>query len=388
MKRSSDLMVSFNGTTIIRPIILLTISMMVMFVITGMLTALKPEFRISSSSINQWTQQLDGESFIHILAFENPYFAQAIEDSKKEPIKLSTLAFELATSINPNDPRSLLGRELPGFSLFDGEIIVAGEGTNYTNMPYESSPPMEVLLKEREASIENLEKLDKQENVSPPSLNTNGKKVVYIYATHTREAYLPQLGEGTKDDEAYHHEVNVLKVAEKLAQELEQQGIGSQVEKTDFTETLQEKGMEYHQSYDASRPVVAQAMKNNGDLKYFIDIHRDSQPREITTANINNMDYARTIFIVGGEHAKYEQNLKLATDLHNILDEKYPGLSRGVTKKQGSGTNGKFNQDLSENAILIEMGGVENSMEEVYRTAEAIAEVFSEYYWQAEKVDG
>ena len=361
---------------------------MVMFVITGMLTALKPEFRISSSSINQWSKQLDTTAFVHILGFENQYFKQAIDETEKDSIKLSTLAFELATSINPNDPRSLLGRELPGFSLFDGEIIVAGKGTNYTNMPFESSPPMEVLLQEREASIESLEKLDESGNVTPPALTTNGKKVVYIYTTHSRESYLPHLPEGTKSGESYSNEVNVMTVADKLGIELEKRGIGVQLEPTDFTKVVSDKGMKYYESYDVSRPAIKQAMAENRDLQYFFDVHRDSQPHKVTTAKINEKDYARTIFIIGGEHAKYEQNLKLATDLHNLLEEKYPGLSRGVTKKQGEGTNGKFNQDLSENAILIEMGGPENSLEEVYRTTEAVAEIFSKYYWQAEEVNG
>ncbi|MEC1715612.1 stage II sporulation protein P [Schinkia azotoformans] len=381
-------MISFNGNTIIKPIIMVTISMMVMFVIAGMLTALKPELRISSSSINEWSKQLDTTAYIHLLGFENQYFKQAFEETEQTPISLSTLFFELATSINPNDPRSLLGRELPGFSLFDGEIIVAGQGTNYTNMPIESSPPMEVLLQEREASIESLEKLDESKNVNPPTMTTNGKKVVYIYTTHSRESYLPHLPEGTKVSEAYSHEANVMTVAEKLSKELENRGIGTQFEGTDITKLLSDKGLNYSKSYEVSRPVVKDAMANNRDLRYFIDIHRDSQPHKITTTKINGKDYARTIFIIGGEHAKYEQNLKMATDLHNLLEKEYPSLSRGVTKKQGEGTNGKFNQDLSENAILIEMGGPENSLEEVYRTVEAIAEIFSEYYWQAEEVNG
>ncbi|WP_017755847.1 stage II sporulation protein P [Calidifontibacillus oryziterrae] len=383
-----NLIVSFNSHSLIKPIILLPIAIMVVFIITGILTALKPEFRISSSSINQWANRLDGAAFAQILGFENQYFTQSIDESERQPIKISTLVFELATSINPDDPRSLLGRELPGFSLFDGEIIVAGEGTNYTNMPYESSPPMEVLLQEREASIESLEELNKDDPVAPPVLTTKGRKVVYIYATHSRESYLPHLPPGTKDNEAYHHEVNVTKVAEKLGQELENRGIGVQVELTDFTNKLQEKGIDYHSSYDVSRPAMKDAIANNRDLTYFLDLHRDSQPREFTTVKINGENYARTMFVIGGEHAKYEQNLKLATEFHTLLDEKYPGLSRGVTKKQGIGTNGKFNQDLSENAILIEMGGIENSLDEVYRSVEAIAEVFSEYYWQAEKVNG
>lgn len=73
--------------------------------------------------------------------------------------------------------------------------------------------------------------------------------------------------------------------------------------------------------------------------------------------------------------------------MHELLEKKYPGLSRGTFEKKGVGTNGKFNQDLSENAILIEFGGVDNTFQELYRTAAAVADVFSEYYWQAEKVN-
>lgn len=136
-----------------------------------------------------------------------------------------------------------------------------------------------------------------------------------------------------------------------------------------------------------SRQTVVAAMKQNRDLQYFIDIHRDAHRRQHTTTTINGVDYARVAFIVGGENAEYEKNLQLATELHHLLQKKYPGLSRGVIKKQGAGTDGKFNQDLSENAILVEFGGVDNTFAELFRSAAAFADVFSEYYWQAEKVE-
>ncbi len=117
----------------------------------------------------------------------------------------------MTTSVNFQDPRSLLGRELPGFSLYDSEIILAGEGTNFTNIPYESPPPLEVLLAEREAAQEQL-----QEEETPPapapSQTTGGKKVVYIYHTHTQESYLPALKGVTNPNFAHHPTVNVTKV--------------------------------------------------------------------------------------------------------------------------------------------------------------------------------
>ncbi|MER2256408.1 MAG: stage II sporulation protein P, partial [Priestia megaterium] len=38
-------------------------------------------------------------------------------------------------------------------------------------------------------------------------------------------------------------------------------------------------------------------------------------------------------------------------------------------------------------SILIEVGGVDNNMEELTNTVKAFSDVFSEYYWQAEKVN-
>lgn len=70
-----------------------------------------------------------------------------------------------------------------------------------------------------------------------------------------------------------------------------------------------------------------------------------------------------------------------------MVEEQYPGLSRGVIQKEGPGSNGVYNQDLSENAILIEFGGYDNTLEELYRTADVLADIFSDYYWDAEEVD-
>ncbi|MGR5975773.1 hypothetical protein ACT7DE_15400 [Bacillus paranthracis] len=47
----------------------------------------------------------------------------------------------MATNIRFNDVRSFVGKELPGFGKYDTEIVIAGEGTNYSNLPIESSVP-------------------------------------------------------------------------------------------------------------------------------------------------------------------------------------------------------------------------------------------------------
>ncbi len=68
------------------------------------------------------------------------------------------------------------------------------------------------------------------------------------------------------------------------------------------------------------------------------------------------------------------------------MEKKYPGLSRGKLEKGAKTDHGEYNQSISPGSLLIEIGGTENTLQESLNTAEAIADVFAEYYWQAEKV--
>jgi len=387
--RTSGAFLIVQGTSILKIFAALSLFIILIFSISGLLTSLKPQYRLMSTSVNQAATNVNGELLYQLMGWENHHFLK-VENSWVTTPKLTNLIFKLSSNINLNDPRSLLGRELPGFYQFDGKILVAGEGTNYTNMPVESAPPIEIMKEEREAALQNLEGLDKpsDENSSPaPGQTTGGRKVVYVYFTHNRESYLPYLKGVTNPDLAYHSQINVTKIGDQLKTSLADRGIGSFVDKTDIQAELNKKGWKFWQSYDESRTVVQTAMAGNRDLHYFIDIHRDSQRRDNTTVTINGKSYAKVAFIIGGKNPNYEKNAKLATELHKRLQAKYKGLSRGVIIKNAAGSNSIYNQNLSENAILMEFGGVDNTFAELNRSADALADVFSDYYWQAEKVN-
>ncbi|PFO03654.1 stage II sporulation protein P [Bacillus sp. AFS076308] len=387
--RTSGAFLSVQGTSILKIFAALCLFIILIFSISGLLTSLKPQYRLMSTSVNQAATNVNGELLYQLMGWENHHFLK-VENNWVTTPKLTNLIFKLSSNINLNDPRSLLGRELPGFYQFDGKILVAGEGTNYTNMPVESAPPIEIMKEEREAALQNLEGLDKpsDENSSPaPGQTTGGRKVVYVYFSHNRESYLPYLKDVTDPDLAYHSQINVTKIGDQLKTSLADRGIGSFIDKTDIQAELNKKGWKFWQSYDESRTVVQTAMAGNRDLHYFIDIHRDSQRRDKTTVTINGKSYAKVAFIIGGKNPNYEKNAKLATELHKRLQEKYKGLSRGVIIKNAAGSNSIYNQNLSENAILMEFGGVDNTFNELNRSADAIADVFSDYYWQAEKVN-
>lgn len=363
------------------------ISIVVLFVSIGLLTTVKPAYRFSSQAITKWTSDIDSSTFLYLIGMENRAFKQAFPEDKQLP-KLSTTIFQIATSLKPNDPRSLLGNEIPGFSKFDSHLLIAGEGSDYTNLPVESSPPLEDVLKDREAVVEKEdEKKDTKKKEKKDTPTTGNREVVFIYNSHSRESFLPHLPGVTDPDEAHHKEVNVTKVSDRLAKTLKANGIGTNVNHTDIMNLLNEKGWDYSQSYKASREVVEDAMATNKEIQYAFDLHRDSISRDQTTKEIDGKDYARIMIVVGEDYDDYEKNLELATELHYLLEEAYPGLSRGVYPKKGAGTNGVFNQDLTENGLLFEIGGVDNNLDELYRSADALGEIFSEFYWDAEKVD-
>ncbi|MEH7384049.1 stage II sporulation protein P [Bacillus sp. JJ1521] len=388
--RTQGMMISIQGTSLVKGILFLIFSFILLFTITGAIVSLKPEYRISSSSISNVATNLSGEALVHLLGYENHYFVQGLPESTTKPDYLGAV-IKVATNLTLDDPRSFLGRELPGFSIFDGKILVAGEGTNYTNMPIESPPPLDVLLDERQVATQNVEQAEKPSKpVPPPSMTTGDKKVAYIYHTHSSESYFPHLkGVDTSiADNARHPDVNVTKVGEMLGEELEARGIGTELNTTNMDQYLKQKGYNWYQSYKGSGELMASAMTGNKDLNYFIDIHRDAHRKETTTVTINGKSYAKIAFIVGTENKKLQENIKIASDLHELLKKNYPGLSRGVIQQGGPGNNGVYNQDKSGNAMLIEFGGVDNNFEELRRTSAAIADVLAEYYWQAEKVNG
>src|SRR5699024_2505500 len=106
-----------------------------------------------------------------------------------------------------------------------------------------------------------------------------------------------------------------------------------------------------------------------------------SLPRDKTLKEIDGTDYASVLFIIGAENKEYEKNLAIATELHYMLEEAYPGLSKGVITKEGPNSNEVYNQDLLDTSMLIEIGAYENILKEMYRSADANKDIRNTYMW-------
>ena len=198
-------------------------------------------------------------------------------------------------------------------------------------------------------------------------------QAVYIYNTHQSEAYSGDALEG------YNIKPGVMMASYIMQEKLAKNGIKADVMEDNITDYLNLNNMNYSKSYEASRKFLTEALSKYKDYKLIIDLHRDSLPKDKSTVIINNKSCAKISFVVGLDHKNSNQNMETANKLNEKIKIKYPTLTRGIISKGGAGSNGIYNQDLSPNIVLIEIGGPENTIDEVLNTIELIAPIIGEY---------
>ena len=229
--------------------------------------------------------------------------------------------------------------------------------------------PVEIVYDEENEEVE----LDLNNYIEDPNPVDINNPRVYIYNSHQLEGY------SSSNFEEYNITPNVMMASYLLKEKLNKQGISTIVETSSITDFLTINGWNYASSYNASRFYLLDTMNKYPSLELIIDLHRDSINKNLSTVTINNKNYAKVLFVVGLEHSNYEPNLNLANKLNEIINSKYPGLSRGIIKKSGAGVNGIYNQDVAPYVVLIECGGFENSIEEVMNTIEALSNIIYKY---------
>ncbi|MBD1371135.1 stage II sporulation protein P [Hazenella sp. IB182357] len=359
--------VNMSGEKTRKSLVLFAFGIAILFLIVGAIFMSHAKGAMQKSDIHKVTSRISEQSLLMVMAENIPYL-QEQSNGKQLEHTLSRILFEAATSINFRDPRTFLGKEMPMFALFDSEIILASEDVDFTSIPIESAPPPE-LEKEIQKAMEDPEQKNETEDVNNGSVE---EKKVLIYTTHFWESYLPELGKKAHPNANQATDVhnNITKVSTYMAKALEKKGIGAVATQKKYSA----KG-----SYNSSRKMVTTVMKQHEDVTYLIDLHRDSQRRAKTTKTIHGKTYAQVVFVVGKSSKNYQQNLKLAKEMHQAINQKYPGLSKAVITKasEGGKNNGEYNQSLSPNSMLVEVGGVDNTFEEAYLTADVLAEVLS-----------
>lgn len=197
------------------------------------------------------------------------------------------------------------------------------------------------------------------------SINTND--IVYIYNTHDTEKYsLPY----TSD---YSIIPDVTLVSKILKEYLKNYNIDSYIETSSMKEYLSKNKLKYTDSYEASRYFLEKNLTK--DYKLILDIHRDSLRHKYTLYEKDNKKYARILFIIGASNKNYKKNKLIADNLNTRLNNEYKGISRGVTLREDI----SYNQDLNNKIILVKIGGIDSTLEELNNTMEVFAKIISDY---------
>jgi len=216
--------------------------------------------------------------------------------------------------------------------------------------------------------------INKKDIVTPTTNTIEEDKtpIIYIYNSHQTEQY------ATTTFAEYSLTPTVM-MADYIIQDVfDKNNLYTTVEESSVKDILRLNNWNYASSYKASRILMENAKAKNPKLTYFIDVHRDSLSKSKTTVEIDGKSYAKSIFLIGLENPNYKENLEFTTKINDKMNELYPNLSKGIYQKGGAGVNGVYNQDFSKYTILIEIGGTENTIDEVLNTALAFSRCFVE----------
>jgi stage II sporulation protein P len=293
---------------------------------------------------------ISNEEFINILVTSGN--ANILSKYKTTNVVNSTMKFLF--SIDFTNPPSILNNSILKFGSVKkkSETISIEYNDDYSNM-------------------DDLKSVS--DYIKDPNPTDVNEPIIYLYNTHQLENY------SNENLDIYGITPNVQMASYVLREKLNTLGIKTIVEESNMSEILEKNGWNYTYSYQASRQLIKSAQTEYKSLKYFIDIHRDSVSKNLSTVTINNKSYAKVLFVIGLDHSNWQPNYNFASSLNDLINSNYNGLSRGILKKTGMNVNGIYNQDMSSNCLLIEVGGTDNTIEEVYNTMEALSNILEKY---------
>lgn len=186
---------------------------------------------------------------------------------------------------------------------------------------------------------------------------------VYIYNTHDEEGY------SNKGFELYNTTPTVKLASYMLKDELNNLGINALVEERPVIKEIKKQGLPYYYSYDISNKYCKEIKEKYPSIIYFIDLHRDGIDKSLSTVTINNKTYAKMMFLLGMKHSNSNKNLEVVTKLNNYLNDNYKGLMRNIYKRNDI----TYYQYLDSHNFIIEVGGQDNTYQEVYNSIKAFA---------------
>ena len=253
----------------------------------------------------------------------------------------------------------ILNTSLINYLIYDEEQI---SSMKYNNMLKEISKSIVNDVVKETTILDNNIIINKN-NSSFVNLIKKDDYKVYIYNTHDEEGY------SNKGFELYNTAPTVKLASYMLKDELNNLGINALVEERPVIKEIKKQGLPYYYSYDISNKYCKEIKEKYPSIIYFIDLHRDGIDKSLSTVTINNKAYAKMMFLLGMKHSNSNKNLEVVTKLNNYLNDNYKGLMRNIYKRNDI----TYYQYFDSHNFIIEVGGQDNTYQEVYNSIKAFA---------------
>lgn len=188
-------------------------------------------------------------------------------------------------------------------------------------------------------------------------LRTAGKRLA-VYHTHNDESYILTSGKAAESPDG-----DILKVGDSMVEALRRSG---------FTVVHNKNNHNPHDinAYSRSRRTAVKLLKDTPDAIF--DLHRDSAPLRAYLTNINGVETAQVMIVIGRSNPNMRANLEFARQVKATADNIYPGLMRGIYMGKGD-----YNQDLYPRALLFEVGTDKGSLTIASHAARLLSDVIT-----------
>ena len=223
-----------------------------------------------------------------------------------------------------------------------------------------------------------------QKPAAPVDLSGSAPRVL-IYHTHTTEAYFPTEQYEYAPSSAWRtkdNEKNIVAVGERLT-ELLRERYGISV----IHDITNHEPPKLATSYSRSVVTMEKYREEYPSITMFIDVHRDAygnNPKENTDfITIGGKEVARLMFVVGtgegatgagfGEKPDFAANYALAKRITEYLAGIDERLVRNIRVKTG-----RYNQHISNQCLLVEVGHNANTLEQALNAVEYLAEAIAQ----------
>ena len=210
-------------------------------------------------------------------------------------------------------------------------------------------------------------------------LEKSGPQILIVH-THGSEAYTmdgkdiyTESDPSRTTNEIY----NMIRIGDEMQAVFEEMGLRVVHDRTLYDYP------QYSGAYSRSCDGINAWLKEYPSIQIVLDVHRDALIGENGTVykaitEVDGEKTAQVMMIVGTDdlgqdHPRWKENLALAIRIQQNLDKQWPTAARPITLRSS-----RFNQQLTQGSLLVEVGSHGNTLQEAIRGAKLFARAAGE----------